>query len=292
MERLQLNAPDGRVLAVELDGPEQGQVVLLHTGTPSAGAAFSTIVEEGAQRGLRHLLYSRPGYAESTRAPGRTVADCHEDVAAIADALGIERFFTIGWSGGGPHALACAALLPERTIAAATLASVAPYDAGGLNWLAGMGESNVVEFAAAEGGEAELRAFLTEAREQILATDIEDLHAVLGDLLSDVDRSALTGALADYLDAATKRGLAHGIDGWLDDDLAFLSGWGFELAAVKAPVTIWQGSEDRFVPFAHGRWLAENVAGARARLLQGEGHLSIAIGSYGAVLDDLLSQAG
>src|SRR5476649_965370 len=116
-DRLQIEGPAGR-LDVELSGPADGEVVVFHTGTPSAGSLFGPTVDAGTQRGLRHVAYSRPGYGTSERWAGRSVADCALDVAAILDALGIERFFTVGMSGGGPHALACAAILPERVIAA------------------------------------------------------------------------------------------------------------------------------------------------------------------------------
>src|SRR5580658_9019125 len=124
-----ISTPDGRALEVQLAGPDAGPVVMLHTGTPSAGILFEPLVRAGEQRGLRHLAYSRPGYARSDRRPGRTVADCIVDVTSIADHFAIDRLFVVGWSGGGPHALACAALLGERVQAAATIASIAPYGA-------------------------------------------------------------------------------------------------------------------------------------------------------------------
>jgi pimeloyl-ACP methyl ester carboxylesterase len=167
-DRLQIDGARGR-LDVELGGPDDGQVVVFHTGTPSAGTLFASMIDAGSERGLRHVVYSRPGYGTSQRAAGRSVGDCALDVAAIADALGIERFFTVGWSGGGPHALACAALLPERVIAAATIASVAPRSAEGLDWLAGMGQENLDEFAAAEAGEEQLLAFLEPARAELVS---------------------------------------------------------------------------------------------------------------------------
>src|SRR5438132_2278312 len=151
-QRVEITGPPGRTLEVEVAGPQDGQPVLLHTGTPCAGRLFAPDVEAGADRGLRHVTYSRPGYGRSSRHAGRTVADCVTDVAAIADHLGVERFFTIGASGRGPHALACAALLPERVLAAATIGGVAPYQAEGLDWRAGLGEDNLEAFAAAQAG--------------------------------------------------------------------------------------------------------------------------------------------
>jgi pimeloyl-ACP methyl ester carboxylesterase len=289
---LQIAAPGGRRLDVELSGPDDGRPLVFHNGTPSAGRMFAPLVEQGAERGVRHIAYSRPGYCDSERDAGRTVADCAGDVAAIADELGIERFFTVGVSGGGPHALACAAVLPERTMAAATLAGVAPFNAQGLDWVAGMGEENVEEFGTASAGEEELSTYLQAERAAMLQSSAANLHAALGDLLSDVDREVLSGEFAGYLATNVKAALKHGIAGWLDDDLAFLADWGFDLGAITVPVTIWQGEQDRFVPSAHGRWLAEHVQGAKPRLLAEHGHLSLTVGSYGRVLDELIAAAG
>ncbi len=286
-----VTTPDGRTLELELDGPDEGDVVFLHTGTPGAGTLFAPLVQAGAERGLRHIAYSRPGYASSDRHPGRTVADCAADVSAIADQLGIDRFFVTGWSGGGPHALACATLLGDRVIAGATIAGVAPRDAEGLDWLAGMGEENIEEFGAAEAGDEPLSAFLTQMGSELAQTSGSDLHAGLGDLLSEVDRRVLTGEFAEYIAESFRRGLASGIWGWFDDDMAFMRNWGFNLDKIDVPVTIWQGEQDRFVPFAHGQWLAQHVRGARAELHPEHGHLSLAVASYGRILDGLLAPA-
>ena len=290
-ERTSVVTADGRRLDVELAGPSDAEPLLFHVGTPSAGRLYPPLVELGAERGLRHITYSRPGYGRSDRRAQRTVADCVEDVEAVLGELGVDSFLTVGWSGGGPHALACAALLGGRTRAAATIAGVAPRHATGLDWLDGMGEENIAEFGAAEAGAHDLEEFLRAEREGILAAGGPEIHASLGELLSPVDRDAASGEFADYLAALFHGGLEDDIWGWFDDDRAFLADWGFSLGRIAAPVAIWQGSEDRFVPFAHGRWLAENVAGAQARLLDGEGHLSILLGAYGRLLDKLVSLA-
>jgi pimeloyl-ACP methyl ester carboxylesterase len=288
---LQIAGASGR-LDVEIGGPEDGRAVFFHTGTPSAGRLFGPMIDAGSERGLRHVVYSRPGYGASDRHAGRSVADCVSDVEAITDALGIDRFFTVGWSGGGPHALACAAALSERVIAAATIASVAPRRAEGLDWLDGMGQENLDEFAAAEAGEEELLQFIEPVGAELASVNGAQVHEALGDLLSEVDLAALSGSFADYFAEATRAGLEHGVYGWFDDDLAAIRDWGFELADVSAPVTIWQGAEDRMVPFKHGEWLAAHVPGAEARLLRDQGHLSLVIDRYGQLLDDLLVTAG
>jgi pimeloyl-ACP methyl ester carboxylesterase len=291
VERTQIVAASGRRLDVEIAGPADGETVLFHLGTPSAAILYPPLVELGAERGLRHIAYSRPGYGRSDRRPGRTVADCIADVEAVTEALGVDRFYTVGWSGGGPHALACAALLTERTIACATIASVAPYDAAGLDFLDGMGEENHAEFGAALDSEDALAAYLRGEREGMIAAAGAELQAALGQLLSPVDRRAATGEFADYLAALFHRALETDVWGWFDDDIAFIADWGFPLDRIDVPVTIWQGSEDRFVPYSHGRWLAEHVSGAEARLLEGEGHLSLLLGAYGRLLDELIGRA-
>jgi pimeloyl-ACP methyl ester carboxylesterase len=287
-----LTAPDGRRLDVRIGGRDEGEVVMGHPGTPGDGSLHPETLEAGAQRGLRHVSYARPGYVESDRHEGRSVADCAADVEAIADALGIERFHVVGWSGGGPHALACAALLPDRVISAATVASAAPHDADGLDWSAGMGEENVEEIGLAERGADALGPWMEGQAEEMRASTPDDLLRILGDLISEPDRAALTGEYAEHSHASLQASISNGIFGWLDDDLAFVRPWGFSLDSIRVPVSIWQGREDRFVPISHGEWLAQNVPGARSHLLEGEGHISLSRHRYGDVLDELVAAGG
>ena len=287
-------AAGGRQLEVLVAGPEDGLPLVFHNGTPSGLVAFAPMVDAAADRGLRTVMYARPGYGASTPQPGRRVADAAADVTAVLDALGATEFVTAGWSGGGPHALACAALLPGRCRSAATIAGVAPSDADGLDWLAGMGEGNVAEFAATDAGEAELTKFLTAEADQLRGVTADQVAAGLGDLVSDADKAVITGEFAAYLADSFTAGLTPGIDGWRDDDLAFNQDWGFGLEILgqegSVPVGIWQGDHDRMVPFAHGQWLAAHVPGATAHLIPGAGHLSL-IDQFGLILDDLLSAA-
>ena len=289
MSSLAVTAADGRALEAVVAGADVGELVVLHHGTPgSAHEIYPPHAANAAARGIRLALYGRPGYGDSERGEDRRVADCAADAAAVADALGADRFFTVGGSGGGPHALACAALLPDRVAGAATIAGVAPADAEGLDWLAGMGEENVEEFAAARAGAAELEAFIERFATQLRAITGEQLLEALGDLVSPPDAAVLTGEYAEFAAAGIREALRTGIWGWFDDDLAILGDWGFDLGAIATPVTIWQGLDDRFVPPAHGEWLAANVAGARSHLLEGHGHLSLAIASFGDILDELV----
>jgi pimeloyl-ACP methyl ester carboxylesterase len=290
-ERRTIGLEDGRRIEILAAGPPEGLPLVWHDGTPGGLVAYPPMIEAASVRGLRTILHSRPGYGGSDPRPGRTVADVTGDVAAILDALGAETFLTAGTSGGGPHALACAALLPGRCLAAATLAGVAPRHADGLDWLAGMGPENVEEFAAAESGREALTDFLTKAAGGLAEITGAQVAAGLGDLISAADRAALTGDYADYLAASFRAALSSGVAGWHDDDLAFAGDWGFWFPAA-VPVAIWQGDQDRMVPFAHGQWLARHVPGARAHLVRGEGHLSLVRHRYGEILDDLLHLAG
>ena len=283
---------DGRSLEYFVDGPADGTPLVLHSGTPSAALIHEPMAREVARHGLRLVVYGRPGYAGSTPQPGRAVASAVEDVAAILDELGAEEFYAVGWSGGGPHALACAALLPGRCLAAATVAGVAPYDAGGLDWAAGMGPENIEEFGAAAAGTEPLTEFLDAQVPGLAGVGGEQVAEAFGELVTDVDKAALTGERADYMAEGLRGSVSTGIAGWLDDDLAFVRDWGFSLDAITTPVSIWQGAEDRMVPFAHGRWLAENVPGAVAHLDPAEGHLSLMFAHFDEIITELVARGG
>jgi pimeloyl-ACP methyl ester carboxylesterase len=219
------------------------------------------------------------------------VADAAADSAVVADAFDAERFVVAGASGGGPHVLGTAALFPDRVLAAATIAGVGPWDADGLDWLAGMGEDNVVEYSsAARDPEAHL-AWIEQEVRALEGIRAEDIVAALRSLISDVDGEALSGELGEVIAASFHSAFRSGPWGWYDDDLAFTRPWGFELASIRVPVAIWQGAQDLMVPFAHGEWLADHVPGAHARLRPEHGHLSLEVGAIGEIFDDLLALA-
>jgi pimeloyl-ACP methyl ester carboxylesterase len=270
-----LVTPDGRELRICEAGAADGLAVVVHNGTPMSRLLFRPHVEDAEKRGIRLIGYDRPGYGGSTPHPGRIVADAAHDVEAIADALGIEHLGTWGISGGGPHALACAALLPERVVAAASLAGVAPYPAEGLDWFAGMGEANVIEFGLALEGRDALEPFHRQELDGMLEAGPDGLTEAIRTLLSPVDEAVLTGETAEYLFEATRLGSEERLDGWLDDDIAFTKPWGFELDQIQVPVLLWQGAEDRFVPFAHGEWLARRIPTVDARLSSDDGHVTL-----------------
>ena len=185
--------PDGRTLAIEEDGDPNGRPVLVHGGTPNSRHLYPPTAIDAAARGLRLISYDRPGYGGSTPQPGRTVADCVADVRAICAELGIERLAMWGISGGGPHVLACAALLPDLVTAVVSLASPAPLDAEGLDWFAGMGQLNADDVRLYLRDPEAARAKMESDREASLAASAADLAAILQTLLSPADAAVLNG---------------------------------------------------------------------------------------------------
>ena len=214
--------------------------------------------------------------------------DVAADTAAVLAAIGADRCLVTGWSGGGPHALACGARL-GAAVAVLVIAGVAPYGVPGLDWMAGMGRANVVEFSAALHGEDRLRSYLIDEREQLKNATAADIVASLETLLPDVDRAVLTGEFGEDLAANFREAVRTGVEGWLEDDMAFTRSWGFGLEEISVPTMIWQGSSDRMVPFSHGRWLASQLPGASVHLEEGEGHLSVGLGALDRMLDELVS---
>ena len=279
----------GRELFVRVaEGDPERSVVMLH-GSPGSGMLYATWIEDAVARGIRLISYDRPGYGGSGACPRRTIADGAADVKLIADDLGIEKIGVWGWSGGGPYALACAALLPDLVVAAAVLAGMAPWDAPGLDFFAGMGESNVEEIRLYLSDPAGSRERNKQDRDEILATTLDQQTEMLGSLLSPTDAAALTGDFAEWLLSTEQGGLAPSDQGWWDDGAAHFLPWGFDIGSVSVPVKIWHGRHDRFVPFQHGEWLSGHVAGAETALSDNDGHLTLVIQRLGEVHDWLIN---
>jgi pimeloyl-ACP methyl ester carboxylesterase len=281
---LDVTLPDGRTLHVYDHGEPDGNVVVQHHGTPGSGLAYPPDVEQGRERGLRPITYDRAGYGGSTPNPGRSVADVVPDIEDVLDALGIDRYVSVGGSGGCPHSFACGAL-SERCLAAAAIAAPTPADADGIDWLAGMGDQNVEEFSAALEGPAALEPVIGREAAELRAATPEQIKEVWESVLPPVDADVLTGQRAEHFKRSNDRALAHGIAGWRDDDLAFTKPWGFELDGIRVPTLLWQGAQDLMVPVAHARWLADHIRGVEAHITEEDGHLSIAVGRLGEIYD-------
>ncbi|MFH8370484.1 alpha/beta fold hydrolase [Streptomyces sp. NPDC018031] len=264
MTETDLELGDGRRLHVYDTGSDDSDArltVFWQHGTPNIGAPPKPLFPAAARLGIRWVSYDRPGYGGSTPRPGRDLASAAGDVAAIAEALGIERFAVMGHSGGGPHALACGALLPERVIAVVSVAGLAPYRAAGLDWYAGMTDSGVASLrAAARGREAKERHEAGAEYDPEMFTPAD--HAALAD-----DWSWFGDVVGPAVEA--------GPDGLIDDDLAYVAPWGFDPARILAPVLLLHGDQDRVVPSAHAEWLAARCPTAELRLSPADGHISV-----------------
>ncbi len=277
-ERREIRVAGGRSIVVHDmagDAASDAFPVVWHHGTPQTGALLPPLVAGAAARNIRVISYARPSYGGSSPQPGRNVASAAHDVAAVADAAGIERFAVMGASGGGPHALACAALLPDRVTAAVTFAGIAPYT-DEFDWFAGMADDGGPR-AALEGGRAGRAAFA-------------ETHEFDESVFIEADWAALAGPWASLGADAVAAGSA-GHDGEIDDDVAYVSPWGFDVHQIGVPVLVVQGGQDRAVPASHARWLVDAVPTAELWLRPRDGHISI-LNAVPIALDWLLAVAG
>ena len=290
MTELDVTLRDGRTLHVYDEGDPQGVAVVAHHGTPSSGRLHSSHIEDAGARGIRLIGYDRAGYGASSARPGRSIGDVAADVAELLDALGVDRFATWGHSGGGPHALACAALLPERCVAAATLASVAPYGVEGLDWLEGMGEANVQDFEAVLAGPEALEPVVLRDQAEMFSAGPDGLRQAMLTILSPVDQAAFTADVAEWVYAVMAEGAAKRIEGFRDDNLACVAPWGFDPADIGVPVLLLQGVQDLMVPPSHGRWLAARIPGVEAEISDAEGHITLLTGRIPEVHEWLLAR--
>ncbi|GAA3305120.1 MULTISPECIES: alpha/beta fold hydrolase [Dactylosporangium] len=267
-----LDLGSGRSIAYEDSGKPEGRPVFLHHGTPGSGDGPKPRHSILYRLGVRLIAYCRPGYGGSSRHAGRTVAEAAADVGALADALGLDTFAVLGRSGGGPHALACAALLPDRVTRAAALVSLAPADAVGLDWYGDMVPSNQRSWRAAALDE-DLIAEQLRLRANRVRDDPAHLLRLLREEMPAADLRVVDDVAIERLLLRTyAAALGDGPYGWIDDLLALRGDWGFRLDGIVAPVRLWHGSDDRFAPVSHTRWLADNIPHAQLEVEHGAAH--------------------
>lgn len=269
----QFKLKDGRELEILDNGINSDQAIIFHHGTPGHATAWLSWLDEAAAAGVRALSYSRAGYGTSDRNPGRSVISINSDIAQVLDGKGINKFVAIGWSGGGPHALANT--FEPRNVGAISLAGVGAFGVDDLNFLEGMGPENHDEFGAALKGEAVITQWMNDNAVAMKNVSGNDIREAFGGLIGDADKEVLEGATADAMAATMRSGLAVSFDGWIDDDLVFIKHWGFDLEAITKPVILWQGDQDLMVPHAHSYWLEKHIPTAKLTFIPGHGHISL-----------------
>jgi pimeloyl-ACP methyl ester carboxylesterase len=250
--------------------------VLWHHGTPNVGEPPVPLFSAADKLALRWVSYDRPGYGGSSSNPGRDIASAAADVASIAQALGLRQFAVMGHSGGSPHALACAALMPERVLGVVCVSGLAPFDAAGLDWFAGMAAAGAAELRAASAGRESLEKFLA-------STPFDP------ELFTPSDHAALKGEWS-WLGAVAAKSMPEGFGGMVDDDLAYVAPWGFDPGQVTSPVLLLHGGQDRVAPSSHDIWLADHIRSAELWLRSDDGHISVLSGAA-AGLDWLAQHA-
>jgi pimeloyl-ACP methyl ester carboxylesterase len=259
------------VLTVETCGTALGSPVFLLHGTPGSRNGPRPRSSVLYRHGLNLIAYDRPGYGGSARQVGRVVADAAADVKAIADYLEINHFAVVGRSGGGPHALACAALLPTRVDRVAAMVSLAPADAAGLDWFGGMVPGNVAGYQAGTDPPS-----LTESIRLKANRTLENPDSLLDALRAEMtyaDRRVTSDfALRRLLAGSYVEALKTGPYGWIDDVLALRKDWAFDLDSITCPVQLWHGEIDNFAPVSHSRWLASRIKNAELLIQAGEAH--------------------
>ena len=261
---------DGRHLCYACHGPLDGEPVFLFHGEPGS-RLFLPGLEAVLRQGVRLITVDRPGYGCSDPQPGRSLLDWPQNIASLADELGFERFSILGVSGGGPHALACAYLMPERLKSVAIASSPCPFDYRRAT--DNLSPGRLEEFALAREAPDMLRPMVNRAvsriREQPAAyvTELgERLDASDGRLLASAAVSAMY--CADLGEAVRAGG-----EGWLQEAHLLASPWPFDPADIGMPVRIWHGERDRIAPPRMARLLWRAMRGSELRLARGEGHL-------------------
>jgi pimeloyl-ACP methyl ester carboxylesterase len=274
-EERMVESPDGRVIQVGTVGDPTKPAVFFHHGTPGSASLVRMLEGIATQGDLFIITMSRAGYGMSSRQEGRDVAAAVPDTRTVLDALGVDSYAVVGWSGGGPHALACAALDAPRCSAAWSLAGVAPVTAD-FDWTDGMGPENLEEMELAKKGGPEYEAHMEMIGTALGDATADNVIELFGGLLSDPDKAVLAPLETRELFAdSLRQGFENGWRGFFDDDRAMMSDWGFEPGAITVPVAVWFGDNDLMVPPAHGAWLLRTITTSRGHHYPGEGHLSI-----------------
>lgn len=285
-----LRLPDGRQLGYGVYGNPRGIPVFDFHGIPGSRREAALIAEFLAREEVCFVGFDRPGYGRSTPRRSFQVIDLPADVVALADHLGIARFAALGYSGGGPFALASAWKYPERVAALVIVSGVGPREIGSQ----GMHESNRKKFDLAQKypwlARLLLRAAFANLRRKPtqLAAQLERIWQQM----PEPDRAVLQDArFADGILAVTRDAIQQTVAGWAGEEILMAQPWHFRLEEVRcASISLWHGEQDRNVPVAMGMAVAARLPGCRAAFLPGEGHLSLLYHHGREIVEDLIKK--
>lgn len=289
-KRQGIELQDGRQLAYRLFGDPAGMPAFYCHGFPSSSREAELLHDKAVQQGLRIISADRPGYGGSDPLPERTIPAFADDLAALADRLGIGHFRLLGVSGGGPYALACAARLAERIIACALVAPLGPIHLPGL--LSRMGLSARLAFSLTRSAPRTMDRLLSGPLPAWVAGQDRLLDGLRLTASAKADRVALSDPRAKrILNQTIADALSEGGVGARQDLVLYANEWGIEPASVKTPIELWQGEADRIVPPAHAHWYTRHLSRCTSHLLPEEGHYSLPLRHAPAILRALMRQS-
>jgi pimeloyl-ACP methyl ester carboxylesterase len=282
-----MRLPDGRQVGLVTHGDPEGYPVIFCHGTPGSRFGHEFTDQPGKEHGLRVIVAERPGYGLTTADPSFTILGWPDLVTSLADVLGLDRFAVVGYSGGGPYAIACAARLPDRVTALGLMAGVGPSDTPGSEEGVSKGDLLMMRLAVRRprlaGLSARLLALVSTRMPKIaFRTFLKEAGPADHDML--VEQGPY--ALVPYMKGA----FAQGPDGTVLDYRLLAEPWGIDLDAVRCPVDIWQGESDTFVPIRHAEDLASRLPGAQLHRLPNTGHASIQL-QVGAIFEAVAAKA-
>ena len=278
-----LKLSDGRALDYTDNGVSSKSALILHHGTPTSMAVWGTWLAAIAEVGIRAIAFTRPGYAGSDRKVDHTVISANNDLEEILNHLEVENFVSIGWSGGGPYALASGLL--ERCSGVQLIASVSPYDAEDFDWFQDQSPESIEEAKISVASLADSIAFKQGYYAEIRDRKAEEFLVEYAKRASFSSFENVYRAFAEDLSLSLRDALRVGVIGYAEDEYAFLRNWGFEVKDVRVPVVIWQGLDDLSVSPHMARWFNENLYNPTLELLEGQHHGSIMVEKRAEILN-------
>lgn len=270
-----LKFSDGRALEYIDNGVSSKSALIFHHGTPGVMGVWNTWLTAAAEQSTRAIAFTRPGYASSDRKTGRTVIEANDDLEELLNQLEVDNFVSVGWSGGGPYAMASGLL--ERCTAVHLIASVSPFDVKDFDWFQDQSSQSVEEAKiSSENLEASIsykENYYTEIRdlttEQVLSFQIK--RATFKSFENDYI------AFAEDVRIGLRDALTPSVVGFAEDEFAFLTNWGFDVQGIQVPVGIWQGLDDESVSPHMAKWLNENIFNSTLKLFESQNHASIMV---------------